>query len=82
MLLLYLFLFLTILGVFCKLEVKFKDLISFRLSTFFFFDGIGILTQGFLLPKQALYCWSHAFSPFCFGCFGDGVSRTVCLGWP
>jgi hypothetical protein len=25
---------------------------------------------------------SHTSSPFCSGCYGDEVSRTLCLGWP
>jgi hypothetical protein len=25
---------------------------------------------------------SHASSPFCSGSFGDGVSWTICPGWP
>jgi hypothetical protein len=28
-----------------------------------------------------LYCLSHTSSPFCSGYFGDGVLRTICLGW-
>jgi hypothetical protein len=31
--------------------------------------------------KAALYHLSHTSSPFCSGCFGDGVSRKICLGW-
>jgi hypothetical protein len=25
---------------------------------------------------------SHTSSPFCCDYFGDGVSKTICLGWP
>jgi hypothetical protein len=25
---------------------------------------------------------SHISSPFCSGYLGDGVSRTICPGWP
>jgi hypothetical protein len=25
---------------------------------------------------------NHTSSPFCSGYFGDGVSWTICLGWP
>jgi hypothetical protein len=31
---------------------------------FFFFFGTGVCTQSFMLAKQALYCLSHASSPF------------------
>jgi hypothetical protein len=27
-----------------------------------------------LLARQALYCLSHAFNPFCSGYFGDKIS--------
>jgi hypothetical protein len=37
---------------------------------------------GFVLAKQVLYCLNHDFRPFCSGYFGDGILRTVCLGWP
>jgi hypothetical protein len=51
----------------------------------FFFGGGGggsrVLTQGFTLAKQVLYCLSHTPSPFFSGYFGDGVSGTICLGW-
>jgi hypothetical protein len=30
------------------------------------------LTQDIVLIKQVLYCWSHPFSSFCSGYFGDG----------
>jgi hypothetical protein len=43
---------------------------------------IGVWTQGFALAKQALYCLSHTFSPFCSGYFGDRVSGTSSPGWP
>jgi hypothetical protein len=51
-------------------------------NTLSFFCGrTGVWTQGFVLTKQ-LYCLSHTSSPFCSGYFGDGVSHTICLGWP
>jgi hypothetical protein len=34
------------------------------------------------LAKLMLYHLSHTYSSFCSGYFGDGVSRTICLGWP
>jgi hypothetical protein len=40
------------------------------------------LNSGFALAKQVLYCLSHTSRPFCSGYFGDGISPTVCLGWP
>jgi hypothetical protein len=66
-----------------------------KLKTYeFFISGIvlGILmhwligesrvwTQGFVLPKQVFYCLSHNSSPFHSGYLGDGVPRTICLGW-
>jgi hypothetical protein len=48
----------------------------------FLFDGTGIQIQGFEFARQALSHLSHTSSSFCFGYFGDGVSRTICLGWP
>jgi hypothetical protein len=47
-----------------------------------FFGGTGGWTQDFALAKQVLHCLSHTSSPFCSGYFGDGVSQTICLGWP
>jgi hypothetical protein len=47
-----------------------------------FFCGTGVWTQGFVLTTQALFCLSHTTSPFCSVYFGDGVWRTMCLGWP
>jgi hypothetical protein len=35
--------------------------------------GAGVLTEGFMFTKQALYCLSHTSSPFCYGYFGEGV---------
>jgi hypothetical protein len=29
-----------------------------------------------------LYPVSHTCNPFCSGCFGDGVSWIICIGWP
>jgi hypothetical protein len=48
----------------------------------FVFDKTGVWTQDFALANQALYCLSHTSSPFCSGYFGDGVSWTICPGWP
>jgi hypothetical protein len=39
-------------------------------------------TQGLALAKQMLYLLSHNSSPVCSGYFADGVSRTICPGWP
>jgi hypothetical protein len=41
---------------------------------FFFFDGTGVWTQGFICARQVLYHFGHASSPFCSGYFGDRVS--------
>jgi hypothetical protein len=30
-----------------------------------------------VLTKQALYHLSHIYSPFCSGCFGDGVANDL-----
>jgi hypothetical protein len=46
------------------------------------FNFFGVWTQGFMLIKEAFYHLSHTSSPFCSGYFGDGISRTICLGWP
>jgi hypothetical protein len=57
-------------------------LLPLRMGTFnnfFFFDGAGVWTQGFVFAKQELYPLSHTSSPFCFGYFGDGISQTICL---
>jgi hypothetical protein len=35
-----------------------------------------------IYAKQALYHLSHISSPFDFGYFGEGISRTICPGWP
>jgi hypothetical protein len=43
---------------------------------------LGFELRGFALAKQALYCLSHISSLFCSGSFRDGVSWTICLGWP
>jgi hypothetical protein len=45
-----------------------------------FFSVEQVLTQGFTLRKQVLYHLSHTSTPFCSGCFGDGVSGITCLG--
>jgi hypothetical protein len=34
------------------------------------------------LPSRHSTTLSHTCSPFCSGYFGDGVSWTICLGWP
>jgi hypothetical protein len=52
------------------------------LGFFLFFGWTGVWTQGFVLAKQVLYSLSYASSPFCSGCFEDGILRTICLGWP
>jgi hypothetical protein len=48
------------------------------LLTKLLFCGTGVSTQGFMLAKQVV----QTASPFCPGYFGDGVSQTICLGWP
>jgi hypothetical protein len=53
-----------------------------RTRIFFFFCETGAWTQGFTLAKQVLYRLSHTSSPFCSCYFRDGVSWTICLGWP
>jgi hypothetical protein len=50
--------------------------------SFLYVCGTGVWTHVFMLAKQALNLLSHTSSPFCSGYFGDGVSRTVCPGWP
>jgi hypothetical protein len=40
------------------------------------------LKSGFMLTQQTLYCLSHTSSPFSSGYFEDGISQTICLGWP
>jgi hypothetical protein len=47
---------------------------------FCFFSGTGVWTKGCTLTKWVQL--SHTSSPFCSGCFGDGVLRTICSGWP
>jgi hypothetical protein len=42
----------------------------------------GFWTQGFVLAKQALCSSSHTSSSFCSGYFGNGMSWTICSGWP
>jgi hypothetical protein len=39
---------------------------------FFFFGGPGIWSQ--VIANQAHCHFSHTYSPFCFGCFGEGAS--------
>jgi hypothetical protein len=46
----------------------------------FFFGGTRILTQGFMLARQALYCLSNLPSLFCSGYFRDKLSL-FCPGW-
>jgi hypothetical protein len=41
---------------------------------FFCFDGTGVWTQGFVLPRQALYHLNNASSSFSSGYFCDRVS--------
>jgi hypothetical protein len=38
--------------------------------------------EDFMLAKQALYDLNHNSSPFCSDYFGDGITRTIRLGWP
>jgi hypothetical protein len=45
-------------------------------------DYTGVWTQGFTLAKQAFYDLSHTSSPFCSGYFRDGISQSICPGWP
>jgi hypothetical protein len=47
---------------------------------FFFLVELGAWNQGF--TKQVLYHLSPTSSPFSSGSFGDGISRTICQGWP
>jgi hypothetical protein len=35
-----------------------------------------------MIAEQALYSLSYTSSPFCSGCFEDGVSGTICPCWP
>jgi hypothetical protein len=42
--------------------------------------GSEVLTEGFALAKQALYCLSHTSSPFCSDYFGDGGLKTYLPG--
>jgi hypothetical protein len=59
---------------------QFAHLLQLCLSSFlllcllFFFSSSWAWTHSFIFLKQVLYCLSHAFSPFCFDCFGDRVS--------
>jgi hypothetical protein len=43
--------------------------------------GTGVWPQGFALARQALYCLSHSFSPFCSDYFADSV-LLLCLRLP
>jgi hypothetical protein len=53
-----------------------------RMNIFFFlFGGAGVWYQGIVPTRKALYCTSHATSPFCSGYFGDRVSPLVWLAW-
>jgi hypothetical protein len=60
------------------------------LSSFFFFFFFFFLEwvwsfglrASCVRAKQALYHLIHVSNPFCSGYFGDGVSRTICPGWP
>jgi hypothetical protein len=40
-----------------------------------------LVELGFEL-KETLFCLKHASSPFCSSYFGDGVLRSIFLGWP
>jgi hypothetical protein len=51
-------------------------------SLFVCFVRTGVWTQDFVLAKQEFNHLSHNSSPFCSGYFRDGVSRTICPGWP
>jgi hypothetical protein len=44
--------------------------------------GTSVKTWGFMLAKQTFHCLSLTSSLFWSGYFGDGVSQTVCWGWP
>jgi hypothetical protein len=44
------------------------------------FGRLGLGTQGFVLEKQALYCLSHASSPFCSSYFGGGGLKNYLPG--
>jgi hypothetical protein len=53
----------------------------------FCFGDTGVSPQGYTLAKQALtkqalYNLIHTSSPFWHAYFGDGVSQTICPGWP
>jgi hypothetical protein len=54
---------------------------SFAHNFLFFFGWTGVLTQGFIFVKQALYHLSHISSAFCSGYFGNGVLWTISTGW-
>jgi hypothetical protein len=60
-------------------EEKCWHLIFKKFLLFFFWQNGG-LNSG-LCACKTLYCLSHATSPFCSSCFGDGVLPTICLGW-
>jgi hypothetical protein len=56
-------------------------IVYFSSRSLVFFHGAGDWTQGFMLTKQVLYCFSLTSSPFCSGYFGGGVWKTICPGW-
>jgi hypothetical protein len=58
------------------------DLLVFVLFWVLGFGGTRVGNQGLTIAKQRFYHLSHISSPFCSGYFGDGVSETICLGWP
>jgi hypothetical protein len=49
---------------------------------FIFFGGIGVWTLAVDFANLVLYCLSCTSSPFCSGCFEDGISRSICLICP
>jgi hypothetical protein len=64
-----------------KIELKIQTWTNEK-KNFFFLGGTGVWTQGSTLVKQALYHLHQTPSPFCSGYFGNGVSQTICPGWP
>jgi hypothetical protein len=74
---------------FCILHIKINLLFPFPMNVFISIANnkkvrTGVLTQGFILAKQVLYCLSHTSSSiiitffFVSVCFGDGVLLTTC----
>jgi hypothetical protein len=54
------------------MDLSHLEILKHTEKNFYFFGGIWVLTQGFMVAKQALCCLSHTCSPFCSGYFGDG----------